>query len=740
MRLPRHFEMLFVLLLWICAEATATSGRQKYVGARNSSIDSPTQEKTASVEPKRVQPQNLTADKADDAHQEQEERGLVNVWSSLENAREVLGLSELPGRLQPMTKALASFTINENMEALFAREELERWLYKLQMVGHLETFPEAALHVLMKSGQGSGVATFFLELRNIAGMKSGAEAMQRTLLKDHPEALEQVFDAWVLSELSPTEAYDVMPISEKSLSSAAIANEPEWPVVRGRITDWFTYVDRLRSSGHAFSDVQTIEVLAKKGRTREIEAFANWLENTLGRKDGAYRMRTSLELLSKIDNWLKSGMSPENIYWKMPVLLNRQFSGADRKKPTWSIFVAELENWFYIVDMCRSLDVKFGDDQVVRVLMLNRGDEELVDIFHKLRDVPGRKGRADNMQRQLLLRTQYPANTHRVARDVWLTSGLSPEEVYHIMFTPAGARDAGAAEEKPKLSAVRFMLKYWLVYGDVYRLKGNKFDDRQAAEILRRNGDMEELVWFILWLRESDDMKQRAFFIQRYLIWNSPTLSDTLKPTFDVWLKNKLSPRTTYNFLIGEAGAIGVGASVEKQMQVSFPRMFPYFYRYVGEYRLRVKRFDDDQVIKLLKWHKYGEDELVQIFHNLRDDPDMKDHSNNMQRSLLLDSQDFLHTFKLMADGWVRSKLSPGEVYDIMFSPAGTTDVATGVEKQEQHTFLRMLPFLFRYVGQYRLGVNGFDDDQVIGLLKVHGQDGDELVHIFHKFLDIPDM
>ena len=89
-----------------------------------------------------------------------------------------------------------------------------------------------------------------------------------------------------------------------------------------------------------------------------------------------------------------------------------------------------------------------------------------------------------------------------------------------------------------------------------------------------------------------------------------------------------------------------------------------------------------------------------------------------MQRCLLLGSQYFLHTFELMVDEWLRSKLSLVEVCDIMIRPPSTSGVGAVDDNLERPIVRRMLTCLLVYIGEYRLHVNGFDDNQVIDVLR----------------------
>uniref|UniRef100_M4BJN8 RXLR phytopathogen effector protein WY-domain domain-containing protein n=1 Tax=Hyaloperonospora arabidopsidis (strain Emoy2) TaxID=559515 RepID=M4BJN8_HYAAE len=99
----------------------------------------------------------------------------------------------------------------------------------------------------------------------------------------------------------------------------------------------------------------------------------------------------------------------------------------------WPVTLSEFHDWLDYVDKFRLLGRKFSDDQVIDVLTATRPIEEVVELFHKFRDVHGMKHRADQFQRLLLLRStavDSPAVEHALVCGVCSSQNESVALVY----------------------------------------------------------------------------------------------------------------------------------------------------------------------------------------------------------------------------------------------------------------------------------------------------------------------
>ena len=112
---------------------------------------------------------------------------------------------------------------------------------------------------------------------------------------------------------------------------------------------------------------------------------------------------------------------------------------------------------------------------------------EVLVLFHKLRDVPRMKERADNMQRRLLVQSPDLFTTLRVALSVWMRLSVSPEDVFHKLPFPLTTSGVEAAGKTAKSAIVDHLISFWMEYVVNYRSPGHEFKDDQVVNVLREN-------------------------------------------------------------------------------------------------------------------------------------------------------------------------------------------------------------------------------------------------------------
>ncbi|OWY96336.1 RxLR effector protein [Phytophthora megakarya] len=154
---------------------------------------------------------------------------------------------------------------------------------------------------------------------------------------------------------------------------------------------------------------------------------------------------------------------------------------------------------------------------------------------------------------------------------------------------------------------------------------------------------------------------------------------------------------------------------------------FIQWFQYVLRYRQKELRwFDDDKIFKLLQKSK-SEDDLVTLFHNLRQVPELKNLADKMQRMLWKSPS----SHELMSQIWLKTSETPNEVFKILNLKSATLDV-------HNKKFLQWL----RYTELYRAekGVNSFSELQTMHFLLDAKPIETQFGTVFQKLKQFPDL
>ncbi|OWZ06021.1 RxLR effector protein [Phytophthora megakarya] len=114
----------------------------------------------------------------------------------------------------------------------------------------------------------------------------------------------------------------------------------------------------------------------------------------------------------------------------------------------------------------------FYDVEMYQLLRKSQSDDDLVTLFHNLRQVPEMKNLADKMQRIML--GESPSS-NQLMHQVWLTNKEPPKEVFKIL----GLQDV-------QLNVKNTAFLDWLRYTELYRNKmgANSFSELQTLHYL----------------------------------------------------------------------------------------------------------------------------------------------------------------------------------------------------------------------------------------------------------------
>ncbi|OWY99485.1 RxLR effector protein [Phytophthora megakarya] len=168
--------------------------------------------------------------------------------------------------------------------------------------------------------------------------------------------------------------------------------------------------------------------------------------------------------------------------------------------------------WLQYVYQYREKSLKsFYDEEIVDLLRNSKSDDELVTLFHNLRQVPEMKNLADKLQRTLLW---ISPTSNQMMNEVWLKNKQTPEEVFKILNLRDGPLDV---ENKVFLD--------WLRYTEFYRAeKGiNSFSELQTMHYLLETVPMIEAKYGAVFqtLKEIPELKKLAESMQTSLFQRS---------------------------------------------------------------------------------------------------------------------------------------------------------------------------------------------------------------------------
>ncbi|OWZ06019.1 RxLR effector protein [Phytophthora megakarya] len=156
---------------------------------------------------------------------------------------------------------------------------------------------------------------------------------------------------------------------------------------------------------------------------------------------------------------LKLNMNPDEVFTKL------HLAEAGVKLDNNPTFI----RWLQYVHQYRKKKLSwFNDVEIVELLRKSQSDNDLVTLFHNLRQVPGMKNLADELQGFLLSKSP---SSNQLMHQVWLNSDEAPEEVFKILKLQGAKLDVDN----------KFFLD-WLRYTELYRAeKGtNTFTELQT--------------------------------------------------------------------------------------------------------------------------------------------------------------------------------------------------------------------------------------------------------------------
>ncbi|CAI5711773.1 unnamed protein product [Hyaloperonospora brassicae] len=353
------------------------------------------------------------------------------------------------------------------------------------------------------------------------------------------------------------------------------------------------------------------------------------------------------------------------------------------------------------------------------VLMKNGRGGEVAEVFLWLRGFEHRKDFADMCQRTLL--TQYPEAWPLVS-EVWLKSSLSPTEAYRMMLSSPPL--AAMNEPHDWFVFCRTMAR-WMDYLYQYRSLGHDYSDSQVVQVLA-DKNTGVLKTFFDWVGTVPSAKDDADRMQRSL--------ESL-PTLNRWIESKVSPDQAYwqspklvNFRLDASDG-------EASDWAAFLSEFEHWLTFIDVYRSRSNVFTDNHIVEVMKngGRKNGalknslvNNELVKIFQKLRDVPGMKNRADSLQRCLLSD-QKILKEHESIHKVWLDSMVHPTELYRILFGPATTSNMQAAVWNPEWKLIRSKLKFWVWYGVKYQSRFGGFDNDQVVDVLKLNRHEQDIL-------------
>lgn len=126
----------------------------------------------------------------------------------------------------------------------------------------------------------------------------------------------------------------------------------------------------------------------------------------------------------------------------------------------------EFIRWLQYVNRYKATRrVKFGEDELLSLLMKTRAEEELVSLFQSLRQYPDITKMASDMQASMILSS---ASSHRLINEAWLMSRETPGEVFKILRL--GDNSISRLENNPLfIQWLRYVTMYRAVHGRIWK-------------------------------------------------------------------------------------------------------------------------------------------------------------------------------------------------------------------------------------------------------------------------------
>uniref|UniRef100_A0AAV1UCQ3 RxLR effector candidate protein n=1 Tax=Peronospora matthiolae TaxID=2874970 RepID=A0AAV1UCQ3_9STRA len=393
--------------------------------------------------------------------------------------------------------------------------------------------------------------------------------------------------------------------------------------------------------------------------------------------------------------------------------------------------VNKIKQWFKHVDAYRIRDETYGETSEINDMLGSAKKFELARFLHRLRGVPGMKGRADSLQKALA--SILGRNTGKIF-PLWLEDGVTPIKAYYMMPIPRKTTITGVEKEKYQCTAARrSMLEKWLDYVHDYVEKGHVYGNDAIVSLLVDKQGKEESVEFFHYLRLHTYKSEVAVSLQRALAVEHP---DTLELMFKLWLNDKVDPGLVYEMMpiAAEKGLKGLhnrewwpdiydnlmkwreyvkAFNDQRHAEMEYHRKHTY-----GISSSSAKTFSEDDVFSQLILHSVMED-LVAFLGYIQSVMGMDSFVSKMYKYLFKTSP--VETEDLIFDQWVLLDLEAADVYDSMPISIDVDELKAIHKGFAPQAFCVYLEQLLRYVDRVRTRDQvraEFSDDVLISLLK----------------------
>ncbi|POM78226.1 Secreted RxLR effector peptide protein [Phytophthora palmivora] len=318
------------------------------------------------------------------------------------------------------------------------------------------------------------------------GLASRVAALTSRIFKSSSSPQNQV-QRWMQYQFHPQELFGALRLG----NAAARVDD------NTNLLEWLRYIVAFRSKKgeQAFSDLDLYYLLLKTNSADELTTLFQSLNKTPGLTQLAASMQKLLSG-SWVSKSLRKMENPEDVYKML------QLESAGAKLGDTPMF----PQWLKYVEMYRARK-GYSDWNMLHLFLKTMPEGDAVKLVHWLRQVPGMKNDADEMQNLLFLKSK---NSRKFMRDTWLKAGERPEEVYKILHLEKAPMRAFSDNAK---------LYQWLRYIKLYRAeKYNSFSNAQLYGFLipKKENSMNygELGALFQMVKEVPDLKNIGEGIQ----------------------------------------------------------------------------------------------------------------------------------------------------------------------------------------------------------------------------------
>ena len=291
-----------------------------------------------------------------------------------------------------------------------------------------------------------------------------ADKLQKLLYADFPEIRPKVTKVWMESSKSPAEVYKLMPIYDDVVPGETGTRSKEaLDTFYGRFKEWFDYIDEYMDRSIIFS--------RDDGMNKRREEMANAIAANPGddaiaakkKEEVLYELRTDEIVHKLLDEFGYSGLKVDVALYQL------------------------------LTDMTTAKSLK---DKAIAKLVMSTQQEirDRAGFINWLRNSDKYTSRVDTMQQWMLTRSQ--GNSEKIIFESWVASGLSPEDVYHMMPFALEKRvdpTNGVGEEAWFHFRMHFM--QWLRYIEIYNYGEIKFGVDQIDRVLTIHRDKHEVEY-----------------------------------------------------------------------------------------------------------------------------------------------------------------------------------------------------------------------------------------------------